>query len=58
MSNWKRPHDFEDLIEDQAGFLRGEWQDEGFSFRERQAMNEAFLSGALYAALIAEGRAP
>lgn len=49
MTNWKRPRDFEDWANDKAQ----EVSDAG----EILGIEEAFLSGAPWAALVAEGRA-
>ena len=49
MSEWKRPHDFEERAEEKFN----EMVDEG-DFPIEQF--EAFLSGALWAVLVAEGR--
>ena len=48
MTGWKRPGDFEDWANDKAAEIDASGEIEG--------VEEAFLSGALWAALIAEGR--
>lgn len=48
MADWKRPGDFEERATEQAQEVAG---DGGI-----QDIEEAFLSGALWAALLAEGR--
>lgn len=45
---WKRPKNFEDLVEDRADLVIEE--------SELEDERDAFIAGALWAALLAEGR--
>lgn len=48
MSAWKRPRNFEDAVEERAALVVEE--------SEIETIEEAFVSGALWAALVAEER--
>lgn len=55
MSNWKRPKDFDEKAFERAEQFVDEYAEEYGEYQLPES-DEAFVAGALWAALLAEGR--